>query len=77
MPSPRSSHSERSMPGRTENGPSAATCARLTRQRNPVASDAPTGSIATSRVLPPPFDHATSRCAANGIWRSVPFTVPT
>src|SRR5260370_18095661 len=44
----------RSMPGNSENGPSAATLATLMRQAN-VSSEAPDGSIAISVVEPPPF----------------------
>src|SRR5260370_2673401 len=53
-PLPLMTASVRSIPGNSENGPSEATVAMLTRQSN-VSSDAPDGSAAISVVEPPPF----------------------
>src|SRR5258708_20233352 len=53
-PLPLMTASVRSIPGNSENGPSEATVALLTRQSN-VSSDARDGSAAISVVEPPPF----------------------
>ncbi|GGQ22779.1 hypothetical protein GCM10010215_54180 [Streptomyces virginiae] len=54
MPAPSASVRVRSIPGKAEKGPSAATSARLARQRKE-SMPAPTGQAAISRVTPPPF----------------------
>src|SRR5260370_149256 len=59
-PLPLMTASVRSIPGNSENGPSEATFAMLTRQSN-VSSDAPDGSAAISVVEPPPFFHGVVR----------------
>src|SRR5690606_38116064 len=56
MPAPSMTAITRSTPGKTENGPSAATSARETRQ--PQAEPEPP-PVASSRVTPPPFFHGT------------------
>src|SRR5580704_10643747 len=59
-PSPLTTARVRSIPGNTENGPSDATCAMLTRQSK-LSSDAPAGATAISVVEPPPFFHGVVR----------------
>ena len=54
------------MPGSCENGPCSATPATLMRQTKPSARLPSAGSIATCRVLPPPFFHGTTRWPSRG-----------
>src|ERR1700730_18028108 len=53
-PLPLMTASVRSIPKKSENGPSEATCAMLMRQSN-ISNDAPSGAAAISVVEPPPF----------------------
>src|SRR6202011_1414168 len=53
-PLPLMTASVRSIPKKSENGPSGGTCAMLMRQPN-ISNDAPSGAAAISVVEPPPF----------------------